>query len=52
MPERYILTSRSFSLGDPETAILHVAAVLDPVSEQAQRWSGLLKVCEKSKHSL
>ena len=44
MLDQDILTSSSFSLGDPEKAILHVAAVLDPVSEQAQRWSGLLKV--------
>ena len=35
---------RSFSLGEAETAILRVAAIVDPVSEQAQRWSAVLKV--------
>jgi UDP-glucose:glycoprotein glucosyltransferase len=38
------LILRSFHIGDPETALLHVAAVMDPVSEQAQKWSALLKV--------
>ncbi|WVQ98589.1 hypothetical protein IAU59_005718 [Kwoniella sp. CBS 9459] len=33
----------SFTIGDPETAILEVAAVMDPISEQAQRWSTLLQ---------
>ncbi|WVF72342.1 hypothetical protein IAT40_007156 [Kwoniella sp. CBS 6097] len=33
----------SFTIGDLETAILEVAAVLDPISEQAQRWSTLLQ---------
>lgn len=35
---------RSFSIGDPETALLHVTAVIDPISEQAQKWSSLLQV--------
>lgn len=34
---------RSFSRGDPETAILHIAAIFDPISEQAQTLSRLLK---------
>ena len=33
----------SFGMGDVETAVLHVAAVVDPISEQAQRWSSLLR---------
>ncbi|KAL7422173.1 killer toxin resistant protein [Cryptotrichosporon argae] len=33
----------SFTVGDPDTALLHVAAVFDPVSEQAQRWSAYLR---------
>ena len=39
-----LLTSRSFSHGDQETALIHVAAVLDPISETAQKWAPLLKV--------
>lgn len=35
---------RSFSIGDPETALLRVTAVIDPISEQAQKWSSLLQV--------
>jgi UDP-glucose:glycoprotein glucosyltransferase len=38
------LIFRSFHIGDSDTALLHVAAVMDPVSEQAQMWSALLKV--------
>ncbi|KAK4688056.1 UDP-glucose:glycoprotein glucosyltransferase, partial [Tremellales sp. Uapishka_1] len=34
----------SFTLGDTENAIIHVAAVVNPVSEEAQRWSDLLKM--------
>jgi hypothetical protein len=40
----YVLIDRSFRVGNVDNAILHVAAVLDPVSEQAQRWSSLLQV--------
>ena len=35
----------SFHLGDEQSALLHVAAVVDPISEQAQQWSSLLEVC-------
>ena len=38
---------RSFSIGDPDNAILHVAAVLDPVSEAAQRASFLLQTLSR-----
>ncbi|WWD15785.1 hypothetical protein CI109_100209 [Kwoniella shandongensis] len=33
----------SFTIGDLDTAILQVAAVMDPLSEHAQRWSTLLQ---------
>ncbi|KAK8869940.1 hypothetical protein IAR55_000508 [Kwoniella newhampshirensis] len=33
----------SFTIGDLDTAILQVAAVVDPLSEHAQRWSTQLK---------
>jgi UDP-glucose:glycoprotein glucosyltransferase len=38
---------RSFTVGDSDTAILHIAATLDPVSEEAQRWSDLLAMFAK-----
>lgn len=34
---------RSFTVGDVDTALIRVAAVLDPISEEAQVWSDLLK---------
>ncbi|WWC85342.1 uncharacterized protein L201_000205 [Kwoniella dendrophila CBS 6074] len=33
----------SFTLGDPEKAILDVAVIVDPISENAQKWSTLLQ---------
>lgn len=39
----YTLCS-SMKLGENETALYHVAVVLDPISEKAQRWSSLLEV--------
>ncbi|CAK9782754.1 hypothetical protein CC85DRAFT_260485 [Cutaneotrichosporon oleaginosum] len=33
----------SFSVGNKEDALVRVAAVLDPVSEEAQRWSALIQ---------
>ncbi|WVR05054.1 hypothetical protein IAU60_002066 [Kwoniella sp. DSM 27419] len=33
----------SFTLGNLDTAILEVGAVIDPISEQAQRWSAILQ---------
>lgn len=38
---------RSFSIGDPETALIRVAAIINPISEDAQRWSGLLQWLSK-----
>lgn len=35
--------ARSFTVGDVDTALVRIAAVLDPISEEAQVWSGLLK---------
>ncbi|WVQ78198.1 hypothetical protein IAT38_000281 [Cryptococcus sp. DSM 104549] len=40
----------SFKLGDHDKAILHVAAVIDPLSEQAQRWSTILKTLAEMEH--
>lgn len=34
----------AIEVGDPETASIHIAGLLDPVSEQAQRWAPILKV--------
>jgi len=39
------LVSRAFESGDPSTALYHVAILLDPLSEAAQKWSSLLGVC-------
>jgi hypothetical protein len=36
--------SRSFADGNSETVLLHVVAVVDPISEHAQQWSSLLQV--------
>ncbi|KAK6902778.1 hypothetical protein I203_108037 [Kwoniella mangroviensis CBS 8507] len=33
----------SFTLGDPEKAILDVAVIVDPISENAQKWSTVLQ---------
>src|SRR5438477_8930889 len=36
--------SRAFELGNESTALYHVAILLDPISEAAQKWSSLVKV--------
>lgn len=41
------LISRSFHVGDLDTAIVRVAAVIDPISEEAQVWSTLLKTASE-----
>jgi UDP-glucose:glycoprotein glucosyltransferase len=38
---------RSFHVGDLDTAIVRVAAVIDPISEEAQVWSTLLKTASE-----
>lgn len=37
----------SFHLGDQENALLHIAVILDPISEVAQKWSSLLQTISK-----
>lgn len=39
--------SRSFSVGNLDTAVVRIAAVLDPISEEAQIWSSLLKTASE-----
>ncbi|KAF7562136.1 hypothetical protein G7046_g2010 [Stylonectria norvegica] len=34
----------SIEVGDPETASIHIAGLLNPTSEQGQRWAPILKV--------
>lgn len=34
----------AIEIGDPETASIHIAGLLDPVSERGQRWAPILKV--------
>ncbi|ORY32220.1 UDP-glucose:Glyco protein glucosyltransferase-domain-containing protein [Naematelia encephala] len=34
----------SFTVGDPDTALIRAVAIVDPISEQAQKWSHILKV--------
>lgn len=36
---------RSFKLGDEDMSLLKVAIVVNPLSEQAQKWSPLIQVC-------
>ena len=38
----FMLIDRSFHVGDLDTAVVRVAAVIDPISEEAQVWSSLL----------
>ncbi|KIY49922.1 glycosyltransferase family 24 protein [Fistulina hepatica ATCC 64428] len=35
----------AFEAGDNTTALYHIAAVIDPLSESAQRWSSLIEAC-------
>jgi hypothetical protein len=37
-------------VGDRENALVHIAAILDPVSTSAQQWSGLLTAIAKLDH--
>jgi len=39
-----VVTFRVFEFGDNSTALYHVAVIMDPLSETAQRWSSLLEV--------
>jgi UDP-glucose:glycoprotein glucosyltransferase len=39
-----LIFSSSFKFGDNSTALYHVAVVLDPLSEMAQKWSSILEV--------
>jgi UDP-glucose:glycoprotein glucosyltransferase len=43
----FMLIVRSFHVGDLDTAIVRVAAVIDPISEEAQVWSSLLKTASE-----
>jgi hypothetical protein len=44
------MTSRSFKFGNITTASYQLAFILDPVSEQAARWSPLISVCDTPFH--
>lgn len=37
-------TNSAIEVGDPEKASIHIAGLLNPVSEQGQRWAPILKV--------
>ena len=37
-------THSAIEVGNPDTASIHIAGLLDPVSEKAQRWAPILKV--------
>lgn len=37
-------THTAIEVGDPETASVHIAGLLNPTSEQGQRWAPILKV--------
>lgn len=43
----FVLIDRSFHVGDLGPAIVRVAAVIDPISEEAQVWSSLLKTASE-----
>jgi UDP-glucose:glycoprotein glucosyltransferase len=45
--DRSRLIYRSFHVGDLDSAIVRVAAVIDPISEEAQVWSTLLKTASE-----
>lgn len=45
-----IADASSFSTGKSDDAIIRVAAIVDPVSEIAQRWSGLIQVSHDDPH--
>lgn len=48
----YMENRRSFSVGDNSTALFQFVALLDPVSETAQRWSCLLDVSTSNSDSV
>jgi UDP-glucose:glycoprotein glucosyltransferase len=35
----------SFEIGDNSTALYHIAVLVDPLSEQGQKWSSIIQVC-------
>lgn len=37
-------TCRSFEIGDPANAIFHFGVLVDPVSEDAQKWTPIFEV--------
>lgn len=42
--ETWNSTHSAFEVGNPETASIHIAGLLNPASEQGQRWAPILKV--------
>jgi UDP-glucose:glycoprotein glucosyltransferase len=42
------VASSAFEIGDNSTALYHIVALIDPLSEVAQRWSSLLEVLRAS----
>lgn len=42
--EQWETKHSAIEVGDPETASVHLVALLDPASEQGQRWAPILKV--------
>lgn len=37
----------SFTVGQPDTALIRIVVIIDPVSEIAQRWSALIQWLSK-----
>ncbi|KJZ76205.1 hypothetical protein HIM_04287 [Hirsutella minnesotensis 3608] len=44
MYEKWNMSHSTIELGDPQKANIHIAGLLDPVSEKGQRWVPILKV--------
>ncbi|KAK0384245.1 hypothetical protein NLU13_8333 [Sarocladium strictum] len=44
MYEKWESTYTAIEVGNPETASVHIAGLLDPASEKAQKWAPVLKV--------
>lgn len=42
--DKWNLTQTAIDIGDPESASIHLVALVNPLSEQAQRWVPILKV--------
>ena len=36
---------RAFEYGNNATALYHIAVLVDPLSETAQKWSSIIQVC-------